>query len=87
MSFKRVTTSAKKLPIDWETQGENMSYRVAALCKIYGTPLELVVNTDQTGIFLVPNAGGYVFSFFFFMKLIAVYNYMYVSIRTTDLEC
>jgi hypothetical protein len=57
MSFKRVTTTARKLPFDWETQGENMAYRVAAICHIYDTPIELVVNTDQTGIYLVPNAG------------------------------
>jgi hypothetical protein len=57
MSFKRVTTTAKKLPFDWELQGENTAYRIAHLCKIYGSPEELVVNTDQTGIYLVPNAG------------------------------
>ena len=57
MSFKRVTTSAKKLPSDWEIQGENMAYRIAYLCRIYSIPPELVVNTDQTGVFLVPNAG------------------------------
>jgi hypothetical protein len=61
MSFKRVTTSAKKLPSDWELQGENTAYRIAYLCKIYDTPPELVVNSDQTGIFLVPNAGEFLF--------------------------
>ena len=56
MSFKRVTTTAKKLPADWEIQGLDTAYRIAHLCRIYGSPEELVVNTDQTGIFLVPNA-------------------------------
>jgi hypothetical protein len=57
MSYKRVTTTARKVPEDWETQGTNTAYRIAHLCRIYGTPAELVVNSDQTGIFLVPNAG------------------------------
>ena len=35
-----------------------MNYRVAYLAKVYGIPSSLVVNLDQTGIHLVPAAGG-----------------------------
>ena len=35
----------------------NMKYRVAYIVKVFGIPSSLVVNSDQTGIHLVPIAG------------------------------
>jgi hypothetical protein len=36
-----------------------MSYRVAYLVKLYSIPRELIINTDQTGIHLVPIGGSH----------------------------
>jgi hypothetical protein len=57
MSFKRVNGKTFKLPKDWERQRYHMSCRVAYFMKLYNVPAELVVNSDQTGIHLVPNTG------------------------------
>jgi len=57
-TIRKGTTAASKLPLDWMEQGLNMNYRVAYLAKVYGIPSSLVVNSDQTGIHLVPAAGG-----------------------------
>jgi hypothetical protein len=56
-SFRKTTTTANKLPKDWELQGLRMTQRIAYLVKCYNVPCELVVNTDQTGIHLVPICG------------------------------
>jgi hypothetical protein len=56
-SFRKATTAASKLPKDWELQGLRMTQRIAYLVKCYNVPCELVVNTDQTGIHLVPTGG------------------------------
>ena len=56
-SFRKATTAASKLPKDWEQQGLRMTQRIAYLVKCYNVPCELVVNTDQTGIHLVPTGG------------------------------
>ena len=34
-----------------------MNYKVAYLAKVDGIPSSLVVNSDQTGIYLVPATG------------------------------
>ena len=57
-TIRKGTTAASKLPLDWMEQGLNMNYMVAYLAKFYGIPSSLVVNSDQTGIHLVPAAGG-----------------------------
>lgn len=57
-TIRKGTTAASKLPIDWIEQGLKMNYRVAYLAKLYNIPPSLVVNSDQTGIHLVPAAGG-----------------------------
>ena len=56
-SFRKTTTTASKLPKDWELQGLRMAQRIAYLVKCYNVPCELVVNTDQTRIHLVPTSG------------------------------
>ncbi len=53
-TWRRVTTAASKLPEDWEKQGDETAYRVAALCKLHNIPPELVVNSDQTAIYVRP---------------------------------
>jgi hypothetical protein len=55
-TWKRVTTAASKLPENWEKQGDEMEYRVAALCKLHDIPPELVINYDQTAIYVRPAA-------------------------------
>jgi hypothetical protein len=57
MSYKSSNRKKNKIPENFEEQRDNMVYRVAYFVKMADTPLELVVNSDQTGIYLVPNAG------------------------------
>jgi hypothetical protein len=54
-TWRRATTAANKLPEDWEQQGDEMAFRVAALCKMEGIPPELVCNSDQTAVHLRPS--------------------------------
>jgi hypothetical protein len=54
-TWRRATTAASKLPKDWEQQGDEMAFKVAALCKMEGIPPELVCNLDQTAIHLRPS--------------------------------
>ena len=56
-SFRTGTGEARKLLKDWEHQGLQMAQRTAYLVKAHSIAPELVINTDQTGIHLVP-AGG-----------------------------
>ena len=56
-TIRKGTTVTSKLPLDWMEQGLNMNYRVAYLAKVYSIPSSLVVNLDQTGIYLVPATG------------------------------
>jgi hypothetical protein len=56
-SYRASTTAAGKLPKDWEDQGKRMAQRVAYLSKLHDIPPSLVVNTDQTGMHLVPTGG------------------------------
>jgi hypothetical protein len=56
-SYRAATTAAGKLPFDYEVQGKKMAERCAYLVKIHNIPEELVVNTDQTGVHLVPTGG------------------------------
>jgi hypothetical protein len=53
-SFRKGTGSARKLPKDWEEQGLLMAQRAAYLVKAHSIPLELMVNSDQTSIHLIP---------------------------------
>ena len=57
-TFHKGTTVASKLPTDWMEQGLNMNYGIAYLVKVYNIPTYLVINPDQTGIHLIPSAGG-----------------------------
>jgi hypothetical protein len=56
-SYCASTILAGKLPSDHEDQGKKMAQRYAYLVKIHNIPQSLVVNTDQTGIHLVPTGG------------------------------
>jgi hypothetical protein len=57
MSFKRITGKSYHLPTNWKQQMHHMACRVSYFMKLCSTPRDLVVNSDQTGIHLVPNAG------------------------------
>jgi hypothetical protein len=52
--WRKSTTAAQKLPLDWEEQGLLMGQRLAAQMEMYGTHSSLVINLDQTGVHLVP---------------------------------
>ena len=56
-SYRAATTSARKIPFDYEVQGKKMTERCAYLVKIHSIAEELVVNTDQASIHLVPTGG------------------------------
>jgi hypothetical protein len=56
-SYRAATTAAGKLPDDFELQGLTMAQRCAYLIKVHNIPQSLVVNSDQTGIHLVPTGG------------------------------
>ena len=49
------TCSAQKTPANWEELGHNMAIRIAMSIRTYGTPPELIINGDQTGIHLLPS--------------------------------
>ena len=57
-TIRKGITVASKLSLDWMEQGLNMNYRVAYLAKICDIPSFLVVNSNQTGVYLVPTAWG-----------------------------
>ena len=56
-SYRAATTATGKLPKHFKEQGKIMTQRFAYLVKVHNIPKELVVNTDQTCIYLVPTRG------------------------------
>ncbi len=56
-SYRAATTAAGKLPDDFELQGLTMTQKCAYLINIHNIHESLVVNSDQTGIHLVPTGG------------------------------
>ena len=56
-SYRASTTAAGKLPRDFKKQGKAMAQRCAYLVKVHNIPKELVVNSNQTVIHLVPTGG------------------------------
>jgi hypothetical protein len=52
-SWRKMTQAAGKLPSDWDDQGLRLALRLCSSIKEEGTPPELVINADQTGIHLV----------------------------------
>ena len=56
-SYRAATTTAGKLPDDFELQGLTMVQRCVYFIKVHNIPQSLVVNSDQTGIHLVPTGG------------------------------
>jgi hypothetical protein len=52
--WRRTTGVTRKLPKDWVVQGEEMAFRVVALCSMHSVLDCLVVNFDQTGVHLKP---------------------------------
>jgi hypothetical protein len=53
-TWRRTTGAARKLPKEWVVQGEEMAFRVAALCSMHSILDYLVVNSDQTRVHLKP---------------------------------
>jgi hypothetical protein len=53
-SFRRGTTAASKLPVDWEAQGKRMAMSIASHMSSYGVHPSLVINFDQAGLNLIP---------------------------------
>ncbi len=53
-TWRQTTRAARKLLEDWVVQGEEMAFRVAALCSMHSVLDCLVVNSDQTGVHLKP---------------------------------
>ena len=56
-SYRASTAIVGKLPTDYKSQGFTMAQRCAYLINVHNIPQELVVNTDQTEIHLVPTRG------------------------------
>ena len=56
-SYRAATTSVRKLSFDYEVQGNKMAKKYVYLVKIHNILEELVVNTDQTCIHIVPTCG------------------------------
>ncbi len=52
--WRKSTTAASKLPLDWEERGVQMAKRIAAQMEMYSVHPSLVVNVDQTAVHLVP---------------------------------
>ena len=52
--WRKGTTAAQKLPLDWEEKGIQMAKRLAAQMEMYAAHSSLVINLDQTGVHLVP---------------------------------
>ncbi|MDO9333522.1 MAG: hypothetical protein Q7T57_03245 [Dehalococcoidales bacterium] len=55
-SWRKSTTAASKLPLDWEDQGVLMAKRIAATMETHDVHPSLVINMDQTGVHLVPTS-------------------------------
>ncbi|KAL3691594.1 hypothetical protein R1sor_005245 [Riccia sorocarpa] len=53
-NYRKTTTPRKKLPEDWDAQGELMFKRIAFLVNKYKIPEELLVSSDETGLQLIP---------------------------------
>jgi len=53
-TFKVSTITIGKLPLNWEEQGQVMTYHVIYITKAYNIPPSLVANSDETDIHLVP---------------------------------
>lgn len=54
LSKRQPTTASQKLPPNWEDLVQKMIYRVSILAFQFDIPKDLVVNSDQTGVQLVP---------------------------------
>jgi hypothetical protein len=54
-TWRRSTTVASKLPADWESQGHDMAYKIAALVKTYDIPKELVINSNKIALHIRPS--------------------------------
>jgi hypothetical protein len=54
-TWRRSTTTTSKFPADWESQGHDMAYMIAALVKTYDIPEELVINSDQIALHIRPS--------------------------------
>ena len=55
-SWRKRTTAASKLPLDWRQQGIKMAKRIAAGMQLNRIHPSLIINLDQTGMQLVPSS-------------------------------
>lgn len=58
LAMRKPTTAAQKLPPNWEEQAELFSLRLSYLVMRYNLDPAQVVNSDQTGVHLVPTGSG-----------------------------
>jgi hypothetical protein len=56
-SYRVATTAASKLPLNWQEQGTLMAQQVAHLVTLYNIAPQLVINTVETGLHVVPSGG------------------------------
>ena len=57
-TIKKGTAAASKLPLNWLEEELNMNYKVAYIAKFYSISSSFAVDSDQTGIHLIPAVGG-----------------------------
>ena len=55
-TIKKCITAANKLPLNWLEKELNMNYKIAYIAKFYSIS-SFAVDSDQTGIHLIPAAG------------------------------
>jgi hypothetical protein len=56
-SLRKATGAVRKLPSDWELKGLQMAQKTTYLVRAHSITPEMMVNTNQTGIHLVPTRG------------------------------
>lgn len=56
LSYRRATSAAQKLPADWQQQGDTLVKKIAQIAARHCIRPRLIINSDQTGIILVPAA-------------------------------
>ncbi|KAF9509948.1 hypothetical protein BS47DRAFT_1319917 [Hydnum rufescens UP504] len=53
-SMRTLTQAAHKLPDDWEKQCKDQFMCLSHYIKMFNVPAKLIINTDQTGVCLIP---------------------------------
>ena len=60
--WRRSTTDQRKVPINWKDEAIAMSKRMAVMIKLNSIHPALIINSDQTGVHLIPNTN-YTYAF------------------------